>query len=373
MPRPSQSPELISYTESKQRSITNVLLVDRQPDVRLAIDACLKDTNAQITKVATIKDARKYLAQQPVDLALISMQLPDGNGIDLIREINASSHITQSIILNNSDNYEMAIEALRAGATDILKTPLDFSILASRLKSAVKRQKQNLQKKNRIQKLRKLCKKLNRGKEEASEQVDVLCNDLVTAYQELASQMQQAVQSSGFSSLISDELDLEQIVRKTLEYILEQAGPTNAAIFLPSNADEYTLGGYVNYDSSSQAADLLLEHLADVLAPRVADHQEMIHVEDNIVMRELIGQDAAYLMDSHLIAFPCIFEDEVLAVVAIFRDAQFRYTEDFVENCDAVAPMLGEHLAKVIRAHHRFSPDAFDSDNDQFDLGFPEF
>lgn len=373
MPRPSQSPELMSYTDKKQRSTTKVLLVDRQPDVQLAIDACFKGSDTQITKVSTISDARKYLSEQPVDLALIEMTLPDGQGVDLVREINASSHITQSVMLYAGESYDKTVEALRAGASDIIQKPFDFSILSKRLQSAVKRQKQNLHKRDRVQKLRKLCKKLNRGKEEASEQVDILCNDLVTAYQELANQMQHVVQSSEFSSLVKDELDLEQIVRKTLEYVLEQCGPTNAAIFLPSSSDEYTLGGYVNYDSSSEAADLLLQHLADILAPRVAEHQEPVHVEDNTSMQEFIGDDASYLIDSHLIAFPCVYEDEVLAVVTIFRDGEFRFTDDFVETCEAVAPMLGEHLAKVIRVHHRFAPEGFDSHDDDFDLGLPDF
>src|SRR5690606_37867773 len=134
--------------------------------------------------------------------------------------------------------------------------------LNQRVDAAIDRHRRDAQREQRTKRLRRLCRKLNEAREEVTQQVDVLCNDLVTAYQELANQMQQVVQTSEYAGLIRDELDLEGLLRKTLEFLVHKAGACNAAIFLPATADEYSLGGYVNYDCTSDSADILLQHLA---------------------------------------------------------------------------------------------------------------
>ena len=83
----------------------------------------------------------------------------------------------------------------------------------------------------------------------------------------------------------------------------------------------------------------------------------MVHVRDNPAMQALLGDDWHYLADSRLITFACMAEDEPLAVVALFRDESQPFDESLVETCRTVADVLGETLAKIIRVHHRASPD----------------
>jgi GAF domain-containing protein len=103
---------------------------------------------------------------------------------------------------------------------------------------------------------------------------------------------------------------------------------------------------------------LLLSHLADVVAPAVADEDVVYHIKDNRAMQELIGDDATYLQDCHMLAVPCWAEGEPLAIIALFRDGSQPFHEDVVQTTEAIAPMLGNYLAKIIRVHHRHSPDA---------------
>ena len=149
------------------------------------------------------------------------------------------------------------------------------------------------------------------------------------------------------------ELDLEQLLRRTLEHILEKVGATNAAIFLPSSLDEYSLGGYINYDQAGGSPDLLLQHLADIVAPEIANRDALLHVTDNETLDQWLGDDANYLEDCHLVASPCVHEDECLAVIALFRDCESPFEHESVETIDAISPVLAEYLAKIIRVHHR--------------------
>lgn len=330
-----------------------VLLVDREPHLAEVLRQCAGRKPLEVVHVGSVAEARKQLAHGRIDLAMIESELPDGSGLALAAELGGSRRLTQTIVMGEKPSLDAAIQAIRAGACDFIVKPLDLQEINERVRQALQKGDRQRLHAQRVRRLRRLCKKLNDARQEVSQQVDILCNDLVTAYQELACQIQQVVQSSEFSVVIRDELDLEKLLRRTLEYVVEKAGPTNAAIFLPSSMDEYTLGGYVNYDCSSKSADILLQHLADVMAPKIAASTHLVHVTDNDQLAYWIGDDSAYLADSHVIAFACRHDNEALAVIALFRDGGTPYTTSTLETCKALAPLLGGALARVIRIHHR--------------------
>jgi GAF domain-containing protein len=174
-----------------------------------------------------------------------------------------------------------------------------------------------------------------------------------------------------FQSLVRDELDLEQLLRKTLEHVLEKAGPTNAAVFLPTVADEFTLGGYVNYDCSSDGADLLLEHLAGIVAPRFAGQDEVVVIGDNDTLAKTIGDDWHYLADSQVMVIPCRHHGEPLAVLALFRDAAQPFDAVLGPYFEQIGPVLAKHLARVVKIHHRHMPGL--NDGPDYDLGEASF
>lgn len=342
-----------------------ILLVDREPQLGEVLRRCApRRQPVEVIHAPTLAQARQRLADQPIDLAMIEPDLPDGSGLDLADELSRGRRTTQTIVISEKPSLESAIAALRAGACDFVPKPLDLDDLNQRVRAALHKRDRARSHAGQVRRLRRLCKKLNQARHEVSQQVDILCNDLVTAYQELACQMNQVVQTSEYGIVIRDELDLEQVLRRTLEYLVDKAGPTNAAIFLPSSIDEYGLGGYVNYDCTPQSADMLLQHLADVMAPRVAEADGLVHLTDNQTLDAWIADDAAWLHDSHLLAFACRHDDEPLAVIALFRDGGEPFDDALVETCEAIGPMLGEALTRLIRIHHRHMPDAFFEDDD---------
>lgn len=360
---PKRIPPAPRKKSSAKSATTTLLLVDREPTLREALLRSA-DGPATVLYAENLAQARALVEQQGgIDVAIIDPDLEDGSGLAFAGEILGGKHATQALVVSSSDDIVQAQQAMRAGASDYMlkdKTAgglIDAALLADRVRAALVRRDEAKEQAKKIRRLKKLCKRLDAARSEVSDQVDILCNDLVTAYQELAVQMQDAVNVSGFSAVIDGELDLETVLRKTLEHLVSKAGPCNAAIFLPANMDEYSLGGYVNYDCPKESADMLLQHLADVLAPRIGEHDQMVHVRDNPAMQALLGDDWHYLADSRLITFACMAEDEPLAVVALFRDEAQPFAETLVETCRTVADVLGETLARIIRVHHRASPD----------------
>ncbi|MEM1446076.1 MAG: hypothetical protein AAGF84_08480 [Planctomycetota bacterium] len=350
----------------------HVLLVQpaNQPRTRqlaAALEAC-GDARCPVRVVAVpdADQARDYLAEHRVDLAIVPPTLPaapENSGLSFTAELTSAKKRTTTIVLADKPDFDVATEAMRAGACDFLvqseADALDAQRLKPALDRAIKRRVRDLAINRRIKRLRRLCRQLNEARIDVSHQVDVLCSDLVTAYQELAQQFQNTVQTSEFKGIVSEELDLETLLRKTLEYLVSKAGATNAAIFLPATMDEYSLGGYVNYDCTADSADMLLEHLADVIAPKLAEQDEYVHFQNNAQLHEWFDADAAYLDDSEVIGIPCHAGEgadrECLAVVVLFRDRDTPFDEAALDACSSLGRALGEALEKVIRVHHRVS------------------
>jgi DNA-binding NtrC family response regulator len=79
------------------------------------------------TKTATsLKEARNEIAKAPPDVLLIDLHLPDGSGLDLVKEFeeNPASEI---VLITGHGTIETAVEAMRHGASDYLVKPVDFA------------------------------------------------------------------------------------------------------------------------------------------------------------------------------------------------------------------------------------------------------
>jgi len=112
----------------------HVLLVDDQTALREALAFALeREPDVTITgHVATIAEARRCLAQIPVDVAVTELDLPDGSGIELIDDLRQLRPLVQVLILTaTADRYDLA-EAVRAGAAGVLhkSVPLDEIVTA---------------------------------------------------------------------------------------------------------------------------------------------------------------------------------------------------------------------------------------------------
>ncbi len=330
-----------------------VLLVDDEPQVSRLLGECITGDHMLLLQARSLDEARKHLAAHRVDLVLIEPNLARGEAMTLTEELAHNRRSPQTIVITGQPSLERAMDAIRVGAAAFMVKPLDMTLLNQRVREAMARRKAQDRHLDRLRRLRSMCQELRAARQEVTQQVDILCNDLVTAYQELATQMQSVVQTSEFAATIKQELDLEQMVRKVLEYLLDKAGPTNAALFLPTGNMDYALGGYVNYDCSAGSSDLVLQHLADILAPRIAKQDAPIHLTDNQALTQWLGDDAAYLADCHVLGFACCHAGEPLAIIVLFRDAAQPFDAPLIETVTGIAPTLAEYLARIIRVHHR--------------------
>lgn len=304
----------------------------------------------------SVAEARTALASGRFDAAVVG----DGSGEPLDATL-AMIHDFASdlacacrfIVTSARRDLDAAVEAMRSGAGDFLPDPFTPEALAPRLGAAIEQSRRIRENQRRVERLRRICKRLNAAREQASGHVDTLCNDLAIAYEDMAQRMNIATLATEFNALVRQELDVESLLRTTLEYLLTKTGPTNAAVFLPTGQHDYNLGAYVNYDIQRETADVLLDHLADIIPQRFDTLTDLLRLDTEAALRRRLGDEAGWLADSALVIFACLDAGECLAVVTLFRDRRSPFTDEALDQVRVMRDVFTQQLARVVRIHHR--------------------
>lgn len=310
----------------------------------------------QCRHVSRVEEARSALAAAPFDLLLLQPQLPDGDGLELARTLQQTAPATKTIVISKDGSATAAVQAMRCGAVDFIHAPVAFAELNERVCAAAAKSRVDRQREERLARLKKVCKQLNIARHEISEQVDLLCHDLVAAYQDMSNQLQDAAMASEFRTLLRQDLDVEDLLRTALEYTLTKTGPTNAAVFLPDGSAKYALGAYVNYDCPRDSIDTVLERLGSAVCPQMSNHEQIVAFKDAASFAQWVGIDAGMLGESEVVAFSCDHEEECLAVIVLFRSRKTPFDEQLLAIIETLRPLFAEQLAQVIKVHHRAQP-----------------
>ncbi len=106
----------------------SVLVVDDEVMLRRRLTAHLEALGADVTGVETLAGARNQLAALEFDFVLLDIHLPDGVGLDLLRQQEISP-ATGVIVMTAQGGVEGAVEAIRLGALDYLVKPFEPAVL----------------------------------------------------------------------------------------------------------------------------------------------------------------------------------------------------------------------------------------------------
>ena len=333
-----------------------ILIVGGAADFQRSLEAKLAGCGHQVQSVDGRDRALKAIARTRYDLVLLHAALPDGDGLDVARTLGHTASLTRTIVLLKRQSFEQAVEALRCGAVDVVDGRIALDDLAARIESALKASRADIQREQRLDQFKVVCKKLVAAREEVSEHLDRLCQDLVSAYQDVSVQMTEVAMAAEFRTLLKQELDVEDLLRTALEYLLTKTGPTNGAVFLPGAEQSFDLGAYVNFDCPRETITVLLNHLCRAVCPQMADETDIVSFDDAAAFADWIGADAGFLTGCHVLGFSCLHEGKCMAVMVLFRSKDEPFEESLAPTIDILRAIFAEQLANVIRIHHRARP-----------------
>lgn len=118
-----------------------ILIIEDDSEMLNSITAYLAKEGYICEIASTYIQANEKLFVYEYDCLVIDINLPDGNGLDLLQNIKDKKNTTGVIIISARNSIDDKIKGLNLGADDYLPKPFHFSELNARLKSLLRRLK----------------------------------------------------------------------------------------------------------------------------------------------------------------------------------------------------------------------------------------
>ena len=118
-----------------------LLLLEDDPAIARTVAYALERDGLQVTHCLLVQDARQQMQRHPFDLLVLDVGLPDGNGLDLLRDVrNAPTTAALPVLMLSAHGEEIdRVLGLELGADDYLTKPFSPRELAARVKALLRR------------------------------------------------------------------------------------------------------------------------------------------------------------------------------------------------------------------------------------------
>jgi two-component system response regulator PilR (NtrC family) len=117
-----------------------ILIIDDENSLREFLRILLEEQGYIIQEADSVGAARTVLAENSFDLILCDIMMPDGSGLDLLKEVKASSAAETAVIMMTAySSTKSAIEAMKLGAYDYVPKPFDVDELKVVIEKTVER------------------------------------------------------------------------------------------------------------------------------------------------------------------------------------------------------------------------------------------
>ncbi|MGM9605421.1 MAG: response regulator transcription factor [Faecousia sp.] len=115
-----------------------ILLLEDDTTLGNGIRLALQSPSVQIALCRTLTQAQNALADNSYDLLILDINLPDGSGLELLKQVRQSSAIP--VILLTANDMEMdVVTGLESGADDYITKPFSLAILRARVNAQLRR------------------------------------------------------------------------------------------------------------------------------------------------------------------------------------------------------------------------------------------
>lgn len=119
--------------------MNHILLLEDDATLGRGIRFALENEGVQAALCCGLAEARALLAQRPFDLLVLDVNLPDGSGLDLLREVRQSGSGVPVILLTANDLETDIVMGLESGADDYVTKPFSLAVLRARVNAQLRR------------------------------------------------------------------------------------------------------------------------------------------------------------------------------------------------------------------------------------------
>ena len=116
-----------------------LLIVEDDWDLNQGLCKALKTVGRQIVSCTDLRSAREQLALSSPALILLDVNLPDGNGVSLLREVKERTPGLPVVLLTANDTDMDIVNGLEQGADDYITKPFSLSVLRARVNTQLRK------------------------------------------------------------------------------------------------------------------------------------------------------------------------------------------------------------------------------------------
>lgn len=113
----------LSAEAEEAGQLARVLVVDDEPELRRTLARLLTAERMTVLTAVSGEEALHILAREPVDVALVDLQMPGLSGLEFLSEAKRQGSDVNVVIMTAHGDVDVAVEAMRAGAYDFLTKP----------------------------------------------------------------------------------------------------------------------------------------------------------------------------------------------------------------------------------------------------------
>ncbi len=116
-----------------------IVIVEDDKDLCSGLRKALKDETRNIVSCEDLKSARDQIFLTNPSLVILDINLPDGNGLDLVKEIREKNLSVPVILLSANDTDSDVVKGLEMGADDYVTKPFSLSVLRARVNTQLRK------------------------------------------------------------------------------------------------------------------------------------------------------------------------------------------------------------------------------------------
>ena len=117
--------------------MADILIVDDEQPIRESIEMFMVEKGHRVFTAATAKSGYEAVQKCSPDVMILDIRLPDGNGLDLLKQMQISPNTPKVIMITAFHDMETTIEAMKRGAYDYIHKPIDADELERAVDGAI--------------------------------------------------------------------------------------------------------------------------------------------------------------------------------------------------------------------------------------------
>jgi DNA-binding response OmpR family regulator len=121
-----------------QASASHILIIDDDPKVRLLLRRCFEGEGYRVTEAGSGAEAVERLTAATFDLVTLDLNLPDGDGLTVGRELRARSQVPIIMVTGKGDTIDRVV-GLELGADDYIAKPFHVREVVARVRAVLRR------------------------------------------------------------------------------------------------------------------------------------------------------------------------------------------------------------------------------------------